>query len=121
MARTLEDIRRLEYYELTNADWELLNREWITNGFGPSWNWFLAIILRTLAPLFDEASANIHDFSYWKWGGEWDRRNADFGFFERMVYDISSSKLKMSLRYATLAYIFFVAVRIRGKKYFNYH
>lgn len=38
-----------------------------------------------------------------------------------MVADIAKDKPKQNLYYASLAYLFFLAVRLFGKYHFNYH
>ena len=67
------------------------------------------------------ASCNQHDFYYWRGGNEIDRYKADRMFFDKMKNDtkLSTNPLKRMF-YLTMAYIYFKAVRKKGKSFFNY-
>lgn len=98
-----------------------------------------------MTPVFFEASCDLHDFGYWKGGDEARRAECDQKFYEKIMWDIymlydvrrefenSKRKSRKILYYfwkiknffekyfhKILAKIFYIAVRIGGKKYFNY-
>ena len=67
------------------------------------------------------ASCNQHDFYYWRGGTEKDRLEADKAFYRYMQLDAIRPKSKyMILKYKLIAYIYYKAVRLAGKKFFNY-
>jgi len=67
------------------------------------------------------ASCNQHDFCYWRGGTEEDRKTADKTFYKYMTLDIvnEASRFKR-IYYSAWAYTYYKAVRVFGKKYFNY-
>ena len=66
------------------------------------------------------ASCNHHDFRYWRGCTEADRKDADDSFYKWMKVDVSESKLYLKPYYHFLAWSYYKAVRLFGKKYFNY-
>jgi len=67
------------------------------------------------------ASCNQHDFYYWRGGIEADRKKADDTFYKYMQLDIvNENSMIKRIYYEMLAYSYYKAVRIFGKKYFNY-
>jgi len=67
------------------------------------------------------ASCDHHDFLYWLGCTEDDRLKADKSFYKYMQLDIvNEDSFIKRLYYKMLAYIYYKAVRIFGKKYFNY-
>ena len=67
------------------------------------------------------ASCNQHDFYYWRGGKEEDRKKADNDFYEAMKMDIKKAKWHLQPYYSFWAFSYFTAVRLVGKKYFNYN
>lgn len=120
MFMSIEELKEKGWENFTQEDWAYLRQNGIVNWFGPSNNIILRILLKKLAPLFKEASADIHDWNYYIWGYEEDRVKADFGFYKRIVEDVYSDENKRNLYYASLTYIYFVAVRFLGSGRYNY-
>jgi hypothetical protein len=75
--RKLYALKRLHYTLVTRKEWQELRTVGIVNGFGPSGDRILHAIIRIMAPMFRESSADIHDFTYWQGGTEEDRKNCD--------------------------------------------
>lgn len=69
-----------------------------------------------------EASCNQHDVGYNKGGNEAKRFECDGKFFIMMVKDtfLVENYLKR-IYYQSWAFVYFISVRIFGKKYFNYN
>ena len=70
---------------------------------------------------FFEASCNHHDYGYYKGGTEADRKRCDDKFYEAMKRDCSTLPWYQYIRYRPWCWIYYLAVRQFGKKYFNYH
>ena len=68
-----------------------------------------------------KASCNQHDFYYWRGGLEYDRLIADYDFYKDMLEDIETQPLIKKPYYHLWALAYYKAVRIFGKKYFNYN
>jgi len=66
------------------------------------------------------ASCNHHDFRYWRGCTEADRKETDNSFYKWMKVDVSESKWYLKPYYHFLAWSYYKAVRLFGKKYFNY-
>jgi len=69
----------------------------------------------------DEASADIHDYNYYKGGAESDRSRADEWFLKYMLIDCQKLDWIRRVYYVLLAYLYYNAVRLFGWKYFNYN
>lgn len=67
-----------------------------------------------------EACCNIHDEYYNKGGNEIDRKIADVYLYEYMKLDISHLPFWKRPYFHIWALIYYWAVRIFGKKYFNF-
>lgn len=68
-----------------------------------------------------KASCNHHDFLYWVGNTEEERKYADKAFYKYMKIDISEKKGVIKKAYYHIwAYAYYRAVRLFGKKYFNY-
>ena len=67
-----------------------------------------------------KASCNQHDFYYWRGREESDRLKADESFYRNMKIDIQDEKWYSKPFHHVWAYTYFKAVRIFGKKAFNY-
>jgi len=67
-----------------------------------------------------KASCNQHDFYYWRGYSEEDRKKADKAFYKFMRVDITSAKWLMKPYYHLWAFGYYTAVRLFGKKFFNY-
>lgn len=129
MEKILENLKNKKTTELTYEDFKILKKYWIINGCGGSTRGFLQkIILKILTPVFFEASCDLHDFGYWKGGDETRRAECDRKFYEAMLRDIEKvrsaesgffKKFFISF-YFVLASLYYFAVRLGGKKYFNY-
>ena len=70
--------------------------------------------------LFFQASCNKHDFSYWKGCTENDRMKADQGLYRAMVMDCQSLPWYQYMRYRPWCWLYYVAIRQFGKKFFYY-
>lgn len=94
----------------------------VTNGVGPSDLPAVTKFLHTLpsSHMFYE-SANWHDYLYHKGCTEDDRLKADKKFLELMLADIKGNCAEFRTSwYKILAYRNYFAVRMFGKKFFNY-
>ena len=70
---------------------------------------------------FFEASCNKHDIGYNIGGDESRRFECDAKFLVLMIKDTFRIKSKLKrLYYQAWSFVYFLAVRIFGKKYFNY-
>jgi hypothetical protein len=67
------------------------------------------------------ASCNQHDFYYWRGGTETDRKEADDTFYKFMQLDVvvEDNFIKRNY-YSLIAFVYYKAVRLFGRKYFNY-
>lgn len=130
MQKILENLKNKKTTELTYEDFKILKKYWIINGCGGKNCGILQkIILKILTPVFFEASCDLHDFGYWKGWNEARRLECDQKFYEAMLQDIEKvrsaesgffKKFFISF-YFVLASLYYFAVRIGGKKYFNYN
>jgi len=127
---SLQSFESRSYKTLTQEDWNNLLTLWIVNWCGWGWmkvknrliRWIISKILKRLRLVFLQASCNIHDFTYWQWWDEARRLECDMWFFIAIISDIHKIKTWISVVwYTMLALIFYYAVRIGGKSYFNYH
>ena len=66
-------------------------------------------------------SCKLHDILYDKGGTESDRKHADKVFYNDMKKAASYFPIHKRIVYYSLAWIYYKAVRMFGKKYFNYH
>lgn len=101
----------------------------ICNGCGAKGGWFKP------PEYCFTASCNRHDFSYWLGGESFERKRADEGFLRAMIYDAYWMIRKNLYGRPVLkrrpwwrrywlkgaAYRYHWAVRLGGKKSFNYH
>ena len=67
-----------------------------------------------------KASCNKHDFYYWRGKTEEDRKTADLAFLSFMLDDANEFSFFKRRRYRSWAYVYYLSVRIFGKKFFNY-
>ena len=81
----------------------------ICNGWGPKAGWV------PVPEFLFHASCNHHDFNYWLGCTEQDRARADHQFLEAMLKDAGKSK-----KYQTLAFTYWMAVRLFGAPFFHY-
>jgi len=68
---------------------------------------------------FFEADCNHHDYGYWIGCTEADRKICDDKFYEAMKRDVARLPWYKKFHYIT-AYIFYLAVRLNGSRYFWY-
>lgn len=115
-----EEVRKIHYSKLTEHQWDMLRVVWVVNWFGPSSQPILRYILKKIAPSFKVSSAEIHDVVYWQGWDENRRRQCDEWFFMRIFQDAMELKWFLKIYYGVLAVVFFLAVRILGKRHFNY-
>ena len=123
----LEEYKKMSYKDLTPSDWDFLTTYEIVNGCGGAGKdvknrlirWIITKVMKRLRIAFFYADCNIHDFSYWKWGSDEDRKKADIGFFKKIIEDIDLYDSD-TIKYTFYALVFYYAVRIGGKSYFNY-
>ena len=99
---------------LRYKDLNSYQKKLICNGCGVKGGW-----IKPPDFLF-HASCNHHDFRYWRGCTEADRKNADDSFYKWMKVDVSESKWYLKPYYHFLAWTYYKAVRLFGKKYFNY-
>lgn len=126
---TLQDFKSRDYKSLTKWEWEFLRVNGVCNGCGGTGTqvknrlirWIILQSLKRLRLVFWQADCNIHDFTYWQGGDEARRKECDMGFFKRIIEDIENAVGISVIKYTLLALIFYYAVRIGGKDYFNYH
>ena len=86
----------------------------ICNGCGAK-GWFIK------PPQFlFRASCNQHDFYYWRGCNENDRLKADKEFYRYMKIDCEDYVWHKKAYYRVIAYVYFKAVRLFGKKFFYY-
>ena len=104
----------MKYKFLTSEQRATLEERGILNGCGPqSWhgwgpNWLF------------KADCYEHDYNYAVGGSEADRRMADWGFYIAMIQD-TKRLVWFRQPFARLnAWIFYQAVRMFGKKHYNY-
>ena len=133
----LEILKNKKSSELTADDIFILKNKEIINGCGArvirdeNYENFLRnifakisqILVKIIRPVFFEASCDLHDFGYWKGWDEVRRLECDTKFYEKIIEDIEnfSKNSFQKIFYKILAKLFYLAVRIGGKKYFNYH
>lgn len=144
----LEILKNKKSSELTADDIFFLKNKKIINGCGArvirneNYENFLRnifakisqILVKTIRPVLFEASCDLHDFGYWKGWDESRRAEYDTKFYEKIIEDIEIfytpptsgdwNDLEIFIRkyfYKILAKLFYLAVRIGGKQYFNYH
>ena len=104
----------MEHFELRYSDLTPEEKAFLGNGCGGKGH--------PIDPpeFFFHASCNQHDFYYWRGGTAKDRKNADSEFYKFMRKDAREQKwYKVPFAY-TMATIYFMFVRMKGKKYFNY-
>jgi|TARA_Y100000310_G_scaffold328330_1_gene396308 hypothetical protein len=92
------------------------------NGCGGKGSW-----IRPPYGKFYESSCNKHDKGYEKGGNELDRFECDAKFLVFMIKDtfrithkINIIQFFVRVYYQFWAFIYFIGVRIGGKRYFNY-
>lgn len=92
-----------------------------------NWCWpekeikIFGVTLRPPHHVFFHASCNKHDDLYWEWGNEIDRKIADVYLLEYMKADIRNLQPWYKIPHFYIwAYVYYIAVRIGGKKHFNY-
>lgn len=87
-----------------------------TNGCGASKSWF-----RPPYGIFFKASCNKHDIYYGLGGNEIDRLRADIFFLMYMIVDTWAINCRFKrFYYQFWAFLYFIGVRYRGWKHFNY-
>lgn len=104
-----QDKQILRYSELTVAD-----KVNICNGCGGKGGWF------NPPEFLFHASCNQHDFYYWRGGKEEDRLKADKAFYQFMKEDASEASWYDKPLHYVMAFIYYKAVRISGKRFFHY-
>ena len=87
-----------------------------TNGCGSKGS-----IIKPPFAIFFKSSCDIHDVSYLQGGTEEDRVEADIGFFRYLLNDCNRiSNRTKRYKYLIWCYLYFIAVRTFGHKYFSY-
>jgi hypothetical protein len=86
----------------------------ICNGCGGKGGWIKA------PSFFFKASCNHHDYNYWLGHKEEDRAKADRQFYEAMKEDCTDQKWYNRWWAYSVAFSYYSAVRLFGKKYFYY-
>jgi hypothetical protein len=118
--RTLEQLvsQRVKYKNLSQEEKDMLKWLGILNGYWPSGDWLLHKILKCLTPAFSEANSYKHDWGFYL---GWDLaffHECNSKFFYAMVRDAMRSKRRMY--YLFMACMYYMAVELKGKKYFNF-
>lgn len=116
-----EGVRKIHYSKLTEHQWDMLRVVWVVNWFWPSSQPILWFILKKLTPSFDEFSANVHDFSFWKWWTIYDFEKSNNVFLHLLIKDAKKQKSILKLYYIFFAIAYYFWVKIFWKKYFNFH
>jgi len=98
------------------SDLNQKQKDRITNGCGTKGGW-----IKPPNFIF-KASCNQHDFYYWRGVTEHQREIADTSFYKYMKLDIKNANYGFLKRswYSTWAFSYYKAVRIFGKKAFNF-
>lgn len=99
----------LRYSDLSTQD--KIN---ICNGCGRKGGWF------NPPEFLFHASCNQHDFYYWRGGTEEDRKEADDLFYKFMKQDVAEGNWYIRPFHYLVAFTYYTAVRISGKKAFQY-
>jgi len=101
----------IRYRQITKVQ-----KEEICNGCGAKGGW-----IKPPNFIF-KASCNQHDFYYWRGATEHERLIADESFYKFMKIDIDERQYSFlkTAWYHAWAYSYFKAVRIFGKKAFNF-
>jgi len=86
------------------------------NWCGGKWSWF-----KPPYHIFFNTSCNKHDELYNEWWDSFDRWIADIYLLKFMLQDclLIENKLR-KVYYSIWCFIYYVAVRLFGKKYFNF-
>lgn len=76
--------------------------------------------------IFFSECCNIHDEMYESGGDEYNRKNADVLLFRLMIekainYFIKRNMISSIVWYIFLSYLYYLMIRVFGKKYFNYN
>jgi len=99
----------LRYSQVTKEQLSLF-----ANGCGGKGSWI------PIPEFIFHASCNQHDFYYWRGGTEEDRKIADDAFYKYMKEDIKRAKWYLRGYYRGWAFLYYTAVRVKGKYYFSY-
>lgn len=89
-------------------------RATLTNGCGGKGGWL------NPPDFMYTASCNHHDFNYWLGGTEADRLEADRKFYEAMKRDVARLPWYRRPFYYGIAWMYYRAVRLCGKRFFHY-
>tara|TARA_R110000868_G_scaffold28911_3_gene107674 strand:- start:21 stop:347 length:327 start_codon:yes stop_codon:yes gene_type:complete len=108
----------MQWSDLSPEDQQLYG-----NGIGPEWfpNWLRTLITNLASSYFIEASWQHHDWGYAKGGTEIHRINCDGRFLIAMRRDVCRASLLRKVPAWLLCHSFYIAVRLGGRKSFNYH
>ena len=85
-----------------------------------NWCWPKGRFISPPCAIFFEASCNRHDNSYLLWWDENDRLRADLWFRNAMFRDCQKKVWIVRIYYIIWSEMYFIAVRLFWKKYFNY-
>lgn len=112
----IKNIIKKHYSEITQEEWELLEMEEIVNWCWPKW-W----CIKPPYSIFFKSSCDIHDLSYYIWWNKCDRKKADLWFLKVMIEDCNKNTCFFKKNYYKVwCYVYYIAVRVFGWKYFNY-
>lgn len=141
---TDEDIHFLKETGIINGCGGNIRQQKFNNIFRNIFVWIANYFAQKIRPVFFEASCDLHDFGYWKGGDEARRKECDEKFLQKILEDIdrryylwvwfyyekkecgkiqdipSYEYFFKKFLYIAIAYLFYFAVRIGGKQYFNY-
>lgn len=81
----------------------------------PKWGWIIPPYA-----IFFKTSCDKHDDYYEKWGDSFDRWIADIYLLKFMWGDCNLKPMYIRPYYYAWCWIYYIAVRVWGYKYFNY-
>lgn len=87
----------------------------ICNGCGGKGSW-----IKPPHSIFFKACCDRHDYGYWKGLTDNDRLKCDRTFYSAMLDDCNKLSWYEYLRYRPWCWLYYIAVRLKGKKYFNF-
>lgn len=116
----IEELQKKQTRYVTAEDLLFLKRAGFINGCGGRNSKISKILAKFFSGFFFEASCEKHDFWYFKGWDEARRKECDIKFLKAMKRDVQRQFFLFRPYFYLIAYCFYFAVRIFGKKHFNY-
>ena len=110
-----QKITKKNYKDITKEEWAELKKWWVIN-----WCWPKGWFIKPPYAIFFKASCDFHDLSYYNWWTEEDRLRADKWFLRNMMIDCEKERWLRRYYFFIWTYVYYFAVRLFWKKYFNY-